>query len=119
MFQRNKYGNIDSYVVSQARFYLNRLIINGCYSSYEREDLFQEFIMCYLKHKDSYDSDRSSFKVYISFTFQNLYRELALEIISRKQIRNVVYYDPIPKEENKMEYQNSLTAVSPFLCPQT
>ena len=42
---------------------------------HEKEDLFQEFIVCYLKHKNYYDANKSSFKVYVAFIFQNLNKD--------------------------------------------
>ena len=79
-------SSINSYVINQAKYYSNKLIANGYYNNYEREDLFQEFIVCYLKHKNDYDASKSSFKVYVTFIFQNLNKDLIIRSTKKRKV---------------------------------
>lgn len=110
--KKSNHNNINSYVINQAKYYSNKLIANGYYNNYEREDLFQEFIIFYLKYKDNYDINKSSFKHYINVIYNNLYNDL---IDKTKYKRRILYLlDNEDNNNNLTDYKDSLTEVSPF-----
>ncbi len=113
-------NNIDSYVINQAKYYSNKLVKNGYYDNREREDLFQEFIICYLKHRDNYNITKSSFKVYVTFIFQNLNKDLIIRSIERRKVPVTYYQNTLPpnrcyeNNSDTTEYMDPLMEVSPF-----
>lgn len=120
-----EYGNlVDPYVVDRAKYYSNKLISSGFYHYYEKQDLIQDFIMSYLRYKDSYDPNKSKFKYFVSVIFDRLYQGKIDKAINRS--RRKIYYlidddescstlDRYSWDEtNSKNQEGSLTAVNPF-----